>query len=138
MIRVATTLLCALLLGSGAQAHGTADALSGTRWVWAYTLDATGRVTPSDPARYRIEFVGTGRALVRADCNDGSAPVDVMGSTLRFGAIATTKKGCGDRSADADFVAGLARATSYLADDRMLVLMLDGGAGMMVLRPSGR
>jgi len=109
-----------------------ADELTGRTWSWQRTTYADGRsVVPDAPERYTIEFMGDGRAQLRADCNRGGTRYDAGAHrALSLAPAALTKMGCPRGSKDVEFVRQLNDVSSYrlAGNDLELVLKSDGGA----------
>jgi heat shock protein HslJ len=113
--------------------------LTQTVWSWRETLTNDGRsIAPEAPERYTVEFSPGGALAVRADCNRGSGSYVLDGSALRIGPIATTRAMCPPGSADAEFLAELARVSRQEFRGRELVLALGDGSGSMRFAGSSR
>jgi heat shock protein HslJ len=77
--------------------HIAADPpIVGTTWHWFRTLDPERSWEAPDPTRYTLMLGADGRAIVRADCNRGTATYTLRDGRLEFGAIGTTKMNCVD------------------------------------------
>ncbi|HEV2784081.1 MAG TPA: META domain-containing protein [Actinophytocola sp.] len=68
-------------------------ALRGTRWTVDTVVD--GQTASSVPAGAEASLVfEADKVLVSAGCNSGSGPYQLSGNTIRFDAVATTRKAC--------------------------------------------
>jgi heat shock protein HslJ len=126
-----------------AVAAGGAVALSpfpliGTVWAWhATTRDDAVRATIESPERYTIELLPDGAVRVRADCNRGGGRYEAADVDLRFGPIATTKKGCPAGSRDREFLEALSRIDRYRFEGIELVLASADGRRTLRFKPLG-
>ena len=78
-------------------ALGMADDLSGTAWVLA---ELNGDAAVSAPEVPTLEF-GREDAGGNSGCNFFGGPYDQSGTSLRFGALAATRRACSDAAANA-------------------------------------
>ena len=88
MMRQALTWMCLLGLAACAAAPATGGSLAGTRWVGVVDKSVDANSTP------RLEFVGEGRVSGYTGCNMLSGTWSMEGAQVRFGSVATTKRGC--------------------------------------------
>lgn len=96
--------------------------LVGTVWAWRATGGDGTRGGGASPDRYTIELLPDGAARVRADCNRGGGTYTANDVDLRFGPIATTKRGCAQGSRDREFLEALAKVEGYRFEGADLVL----------------
>lgn len=141
MIRTKLVHACAaiasVLTGCASAQQAPAFPAGGT-FAWTGT-DAGGasRSAPADPARYTIRFDAGGRAILRLDCNRGSARWTRDAGTLSISPPASTKMLCPDGSLDATFAADLAQVTRWRVESGDLVLDTRDGS-VMRFRPLPR
>jgi heat shock protein HslJ len=122
---------------SAGTASGATDttAAQGPVWQWTGSNFTDGStLTPDDPARYTIEFLPDGNALVQADCNFGTGLYKEEGERLTIGAIGATKVACPPDSLDSAFLAQLAKVARLSLNGDELTLILQDDAGEMRLR----
>jgi len=102
-----------------------------TTFAWLGT-DAGGvrRNAPADAARYTIAFDGSGRAVLRLDCNRGTAQWQRDGERLALAPIASTKMMCPRGSLDVAYGADLAQVAGWRYDGSVLVLSGRDGSTM--------
>ena len=80
-----------------------------TVWGWHATTAVDGkRMVVDAPERYTLQLLSDGTVRVRADCNHGSGRYQSNDVELRFGPIATTKRGCPAGSRGGEFLAAIA------------------------------
>ena len=103
----------------------------GTTFAWLGT-DAGGvrRNATADAARYTIAFDGSGRAVLRLDCNRGTAQWQRDGERLALAPIASTKMMCPRGSLDVAYGADLAQVAGWRYDGSVLVLSGRDGSTM--------
>lgn len=103
----------------------------GATFAWLGT-DAGGarRSAPADPTRYTLQFEASGRAVLRLDCNRGSAGWKRDGEQLSFTPVAATKMMCPPGSLDGAYAADLAGVASWSLDGSTLVLTGRDGSRM--------
>ena len=122
-----------LLTASACAAPPSADVVLpvGTTFAWLGT-DAGGvrRNAPADAARYTIAFDGSGRAVLRLDCNRGTAQWQRDGERLALAPIASTKMMCPRGSLDVAYGADLAQVAGWRYDGSVLVLSGRDGSTM--------
>ena len=129
MSRLFAALFCVALSAcqtaspSGA-ARGPADApasLSGTSWV-AEDIDGGGVL---ESAQSTLSFESEERIVGSTGCNNYFAPIQLSGTTLRSGAIGSTRRACPPpvMSQERVFLGALAAVTGFRQDDRTLFLV---------------
>ena len=103
----------------------------GTTFAWLGT-DAGGvrRNAPAEATRYTIAFDGSGRVVLRLDCNRGSAQWQREGERLALTPIASTKMMCPRGSLDVAYGADLAQVAGWRYDGSVLVLSGRDGSTM--------
>jgi heat shock protein HslJ len=114
-------LVLAGCVGSPLIGGGTADDLAGTSWSLA-TLNGLPPVFTADAPT--LEF-GGGDAGGNSGCNFFGGPYDQDGASLRFGALAATRRACGDSAGSAQetaFFRALESTTRATTSGGMLVL----------------
>ena len=110
--------------------------LIGTVWAWhATTRDDGVRAAVESPQRYTIELLPDGAVRVQADCNRGRGRYEAADVDLRFGPIATTKKGCPAGSRDHEFLDALSRVDAYRFEGIELVLISAASRSAMRFKP---
>jgi heat shock protein HslJ len=111
--------------------------LHGALWQWKASSFSDGSaLAPSRPARYTVEFLPDGNALVQADCNFGAGMYRAEGDALTIGAIGATKMACAADSLASAFLAQLANVAGFAVEGDELALTLKDGAGEMRLAAS--
>jgi len=112
--------------------------LVGPTWQWLQTKYSNNTtVNSSDPAKYTLQFSSDGTVAVQLDCNKGSGTYQVNGSSLTFGAIASTLMACPTGSQDIDFAKDLSAVASYTINNGHLFLALNADGGTMEFAPAG-
>ncbi len=128
--------LAAFLAAATAQADG--NPLVGTAWQLNAIQsmdDAQGTTRVAEPDRFTLEFGRDGRAVLRLDCNHGTAhwkatpAADGNSGQIEFGPIAGTRALCPPPQLDERIVRDLGYVRGYLLRDGKLhlSLMADGG-----------
>lgn len=113
--------------------------LVGTVWAWHATMRDDGiRAAVESPERYTIELLPDGAVRVQADCNRGGGRYEAADVDLRFGPIATTKRGCPAGSRDREFLEALSRIDRYRFEGIELVLASADGPRTMRFQPLAR
>lgn len=102
MRRMAGLLVLVLAGCVGSPLLGGPGDLAGTSWV---LMELNGRAPVPTPDVPTLEFGGD-EAGGNSGCNFYSGPYDQDGGALRFGALASTRRACGDS-------AGNAQETAY-------------------------
>lgn len=103
----------------------------GTTFAWIGTGESGKPLSaPPDPSRYTLRFDASGRAVIRLDCNRGSAKWTRDGDRLSFAPVASTKMLCPPGSLDAAFAADLAQVAAWRLDGGELTLSGRDGAAM--------
>jgi heat shock protein HslJ len=104
---------------------------TGTTFAWLGTDAGTARRNaPADPTRYTIAFEASGRAVIRLDCNRGSAQWERTGASLAMTPVASTKMMCPRGSLDVAFAADLAQVAEWRSESSQLVLSGRDGSTM--------
>jgi heat shock protein HslJ len=111
-------------------------------------VDEQGTARPPDPANYTLAFGTDGRAIMRLDCNRGSATWKASVATgdtpgrrsgsLEFGALASTRAICPPSSLEPRVTKALPFVRSYLLVDGRLHLSLFADGGILVFAPAPR
>jgi putative lipoprotein len=129
MYRNGLAALAALLL----TACSSVARLDGTRWLTEF-IDENGVI---DNAQTTLEFTEPGRAAGRGGCNRYSAPVEISGSTIKFGDAVSTKMACVQALMDQEnrFLAALRVVRSYRMKDQKLELLDETGKVRVSLSP---
>jgi heat shock protein HslJ/membrane-bound inhibitor of C-type lysozyme len=110
----------------------------GTTWHWFRTLDPERSWEAPDPTRYMLTLGVDGRAIVRADCNRGTATYTLQDGRLEFGSIAATKMNCAEsRGMDGRYLLQLAgiRLVGTTAGMLRADLYADAGTMFFVAEP---
>lgn len=134
--------LVAVLAASPAQADG--NPLAGTAWQLNAIQsmdDAQGTTRVAEPGRFTLEFGHDGRAVLRLDCNRGTASwkavpgADGSSGQIEFGPIAGTRARCPPPHLDERIVRDLGYVRGYLLRDGKLHLSLMADGGIYEWRP---
>ncbi len=129
----------ATAIAPAATARGVSEAaastgLQGPVWQWRASTFVDGTaLAPGDPARYTVEFLPDGNALVQADCNFGTGLYKEDGFRLSIGAIGATKVACPADSLGSAFLAQLTKVERFAVEAGELTLALEDEAGEMRL-----
>jgi heat shock protein HslJ len=112
-----------------AACSSTSSGLTGRTWQLTAITEKTpafqGVVPADQQANYTIEFKSDGTAAVKADCNSVAATYTTTSSGgITIVAGPSTLMACAASSMDAQYLAGLAAATSYKVDGSQLTLTL--------------
>lgn len=96
-------------------------------WVSFQGMDDS-LLAVDDPVRYRLEIREDGMTLL-ADCNRGTAGVQLDGSSLAFTQLAITRMACPPESLDQRYLGYLEYVRGWVIEngDLYLSLMADGG-----------
>jgi len=114
-----------------------ASDLVGIAWRWEGFLGGDdSKLVVDDPGKYTIEFLPTGSAAIRADCNTGRAPYRLGGPRLEIGPILLTRAACPPGSLGDRFVRSLADTVAYLVRDGRLILDVKLDTGQMRFSPA--
>ncbi|HEY2594328.1 MAG TPA: META domain-containing protein [Chloroflexota bacterium] len=106
---------------------GGPNPLQGT-WAWQHTDYGDGSsVASSDPSSYTVTFRPEGLAVIRADCNSGSAGFTVAGDSLTFQPAAVSLVACPPGSQDTVFLRDLSQVASFTVTGDQLALSFSGG-----------
>jgi heat shock protein HslJ len=100
-------------------------------WRWEGVLAASDKVVVDQPERYTLEIQPGGKALVRADCNRGSATykMDGRGFSIKLGAM--TRAACPADSLSDRFLKALESAVSQRTRGENLFLDLPAERGTL-------
>jgi heat shock protein HslJ len=132
-----TILLAAGLMTHSAYSQTTppSQLMAGT-WEWIGFRTPVEQLVVDAAERYTIQFEGSGRVLVRADCNRGNGAY-IIGEDrqLTLGPIALTRAACPPGSLSDRFVRELARANRFFIKDKDLFLELPADSGTLRFRP---
>lgn len=119
----------------GAPLAGTTSPVGGV-WQWGGLFSAAEKITVDNPERYTLELQAGGKALLRADCNRGTATWKSDGGAIGIKPGALTRAQCPPGSLDARYLKALELAAGYRIRAGRLFLDLPGeGGSMMFLRP---
>lgn len=114
---------------------GTASPAGGV-WQWGGLISAAEKITVDNPERYTLELQTGGKALLRADCNRGTATWNSDGRAIGIKPGALTKAKCPAGSLDGRYLKALELAAGHRIRAGRLFLDLPGeGGSMMFLRP---
>jgi heat shock protein HslJ len=116
--------------GLGAPTVGGANPVGGV-WRWGGLLSATEKIRVDNPERYTLELQAGGKALVRADCNRGTANWKSDGRGLQIKTGALTKAACPPGSLAGRYLKALEMAAGYRIRGDTLFLDLPGEGGTM-------
>ena len=127
MVRFSALALCvALSACQTAAPAGTARSpadvpLSGTSWI-AEDIDGGGVL---EAVQSTLTFESDERIVGLAGCNSYFAPIQLSGTTLRSGAIGSTRRACPppEMSQERLFLGALAAVTAFRREDRTLLLV---------------
>lgn len=109
--------------------------LTGAVWLWQGTQQGSAPVlAPAGTDRYSLAFQGGGRVNLRADCNRGTGPYAINGSSMKMGPFALTKMMCAEGSRDGEFLRDLERVATYGVTRGQLNLTLPDGSVMRFSR----
>ena len=134
---LAASLALALLLVADAARALSPFPLTETVWAWHSTGGGdNGAAALASPERYTFQLLGDGTVRVRADCNRGGGRYEANDVELRFGPIATTKKGCPAGSRGREFLDALAKTERYRFEGVELVLAPSDGSRAFRFRPA--
>ena len=121
VVLVVLAVSAVVLLGACSSSAG----LTGKTWQWTASttkVPASQSVVP-DPGNYTIEFKSDGSFSSKVDCNQLSGTYTTTSSgglTIVPGPM--TLAACGDDSLDAQFIAGLGTAKSYVISNGQLTI----------------
>lgn len=124
------SILLALSIVSAGGTEVGASELARTSWQLVNIVSMNDNVdTPSDRSKYTLEFGKDGRALIAADCNQGTGSwVSDSPSQIRFSEIAATRAVCPPGSISEKYLAQFQWVRSYVIKKGHLFLatMADG------------
>lgn len=121
--------------GAGTPVTGTPSPVGGV-WQWGGLISAAEKITIDRPERYTLELHPGGKALLRADCNRGTATWKSDGRAIGIKPGALSRARCPPGSLDARYLEALELAAGYRIRAGRLFLDLPGeGGSMMFLRP---
>jgi heat shock protein HslJ len=105
-------------------------------WAWQRTEYSDGStVEASNPNNYTVTFRPDGLAVIRADCNTGSAAYTIDGQSLTLQPAAVSLVACPPGSQDSLFLSQLTQVATFVFDGDQLVLNLRFDSGNMVFSP---
>lgn len=124
-------------------------ALAGTQWQLVAIqsmADDQPTARPDEPSRYTLRFGTDGQAVLRLDCNRGTAgwqaePASAQtpgrrSGTLTFGGLASTRAMCPPGSLAPRLASALPFVRSYLLTDGQLHLSLLADGGILSWAPA--
>lgn len=100
-------------------------------WRWT-TLNGADPLDVVEPGRYTLEFLPSGRYVLRADCNQGSGSYTADGDKLTLGPGPVTMAACGPDSLGDRYLALLGKTVRFAMDGKRLTLELGEDAGSML------
>ncbi|MDR4484415.1 MAG: META domain-containing protein [Nitrospirales bacterium] len=110
---------------------GTPPELRGTSWRWLGFTSSAESLTVPEPERYTLTF-SEDRAIVRADCNRGTAPVASRSlNALEIGPTALTRRRCPQGSLSNRFAGDLSNTVRYSIRGGELYLELSNDSGFL-------
>lgn len=119
----------------GAPITGTASAVGGV-WQWGGLISAAEKIVVDNPERYTLELQAGGKALLRADCNRGTATWKSDGRAIGIKPGALTRAKCPPGSLDGRYLKALELAAGHrIRADRLFLDLPGEGGSMMFLRP---
>jgi heat shock protein HslJ len=108
--------------------------LKSSSWYWLGTIGGAEFVSPADPGTFNLEFLEGGQLAAQVDCNRGSSSWQQDGSTLRIGALATTRMACPTGSEAARFGRQLGQVRSAALVRGLLELSTEDAGTMVFAR----
>lgn len=100
-------------------------------WRWESQLASSDRLDVDAPERYTIDIQSGGKALVRADCNKGSASYKMEGRSILFKLGAFTRAACPAGSLSDRFLKSLESVVAQRIKGENLFLDLPGETGSL-------
>src|SRR5262245_7848453 len=137
LLDAAGTRLAAFTAGRHAAASSPSSGLAGTSWqlVKFQSSDDT-TLTPTDRARYTIEFAADGQLAARIDCNRGHGTWKTTGSgRIGLGPLALTRAQCPPGSLHDQIMKQWGNVRSYVIRDSHLFLALKADGGIYEFEP---
>ena len=118
---------------------GVGEEIVGILWQWSelYDVEEANPLLIPDPENYTLALQPGGQYSVKADCNTGSGTYTLRGQSLALEAGPLTTAFCGEDSLDQKYLALLGNVAEYGLDGERLILILQDGAGSMVLTNGG-
>ena len=110
---------------------------NGEIWRWT-SLTGADAFEVEEPGRCTLEFLSSGRYVLRADCNQGSGTYAASGNKLTMGPGPLTMVACEPGSLGDRYAALLAQASGFVLEGDRLVLELGEGAGSMTFEAMKR
>lgn len=112
--------------------------LTHTVWQWVRFEDGSGHngIEVDNPASYTIEFMDDGTYGLQNDCNSGSGPYTVDGSSISIEPGVTTLVACGPDSLDQTFNQRLSEVVTFVLAEGQLFLNLKMDGGNLVFEPA--
>lgn len=109
--------------------------LVGTTWVVDGLVSESGGAVSSIPDGIRASLrINAGVLQVNTGCNEGQAPVEVDGDTLRVGSLVLTRRACGPAAAEVERAMTRVLAGAVTATIDGGSLQLAGAKGGLLLR----
>ncbi len=146
--RLAAFGLATTLLGCASTAPPV-PSLAGTRWhIEAFQSmdDAQGTLRPQDPTRWTLAFGADGRAVLRLDCNRGTATWQAQPAAtstaarasgqLQLGPLATTRAQCPEEAMTQRLLKSWPYLRSYVIEGGRLHLSLVADGGIVTWAPA--
>lgn len=100
-------------------------------WRWEGQLAAGDRLDVDAPERYILDIQSGGKALLRADCNKGSASYRMEGRSILFKLGAFTRAACPPGSLSDRFLKAIESVVSQRIKGENLFLDLPGESGSL-------
>jgi heat shock protein HslJ len=113
------------ILSNAAASFKKPPSLIGTEWLLTDLPGTTVVVT----SKASFSVLENGRAAGNASCNRFTGPVEINGSTIKFGPVASTRMACGDEALnaqEAQFLKFLSAANRFEMRDPFLLLFAEG------------
>ena len=101
-------------------------------WRWEGLISSAGQMQIEQPERYTLELQNGGKALVRADCNNGQATYKLDGRSIAIKVYGMTKNPCPNGSLSERFLKSLDTAVGQRLRGANLFLDLPGEDGTMI------
>jgi heat shock protein HslJ len=104
------------------------------QWRWESQLASGGKIEVEAPERYTLDIQSGGKALVRADCNRGSASYKMEGRSILFKLGAVTRAACPQGSHSMEFLKAIESVVGQRIRGENLFLDLAGESGSLKFR----
>lgn len=128
-ILIATTVSCSSarnpILANAEASFKKAPSLSGTEWLLTDLPGTTVVIT----SKASFSVLESGRASGNASCNRFTGALEISGSTIKFGPVASTMMACADpalSAQEAQFLKFLSAANRFELSDPYLLLFAQG------------